>query len=391
MLSKDMFEKEIDRSIRGVIKADQTSPEEIDQELEEYVVTKELHRHFATFYENYSRGINNETDKIGVWISRFFGSGKSHFLKILSYLLRNEEVLGKKPIDYFEDKIKDPVIYANMKRTAAVPTETILFNIDSKSQLNNKSKEDAILRVLLKVFNEHRGYYGNNLGIAKLEQNLDKQGLFENFKEEFKLVANESWEDRRNSFYFDNHYVKTALLNATEMSEAEIDNWLTHGVNNVEYSIEDFAKEVKDYIDTKEEGFHLIFLIDEIGQYIGDSRFLMLNLQTVTENLGQFCKGQAWIMVTSQESIDSIVTVKGDDFSRIEGRFDTKLSLSSVAVDEVIQKRLLEKKDHINQSLQADYPNNDAILNNLISFRENTSDLSGYQDASEYADVYPFI
>ena len=391
MLIKDMFEKEIDRSIRGVIKADQTSPEEIDQELEEYVVTKELHRHFATFYENYSRGINNETDKIGVWISGFFGSGKSRFLKILSYLLRNEEVLGKKPIDYFEDKIKDPVIYANMKRTAAVPTETILFNIDSKSQLNNKSKEDAILRVLLKVFNEHRGYYGNNLGIAKLEQNLDKQGLFENFKEEFKLVANESWEDRRNSFYFDNHYVKTALLNATEMSEAEIDNWLTHGVNNVEYSIEDFAKEVKDYIDTKEEGFHLIFLIDEIGQYIGDSRSLMLNLQTVTENLGQFCKGQAWIMVTSQESIDSIVTVKGDDFSRIQGRFDTKLSLSSVAVDEVIQKRLLEKKDHINQSLQADYPNNDAILNNLISFRENTSDLSGYQDASEYADVYPFI
>src|SRR5699024_11667397 len=100
----------------------------------------------------------------------------------------------------------------------------------------------------------------------------------------------------------------------------------------------------------------------------------MLNLQTVTENLGQFCKGQAWIMVTSQESIDSIVTVKGDDFSRIQGRFDTKLSLSSVAVDEVIQKRLLEKKDHINQSLQADYPNNDARS------EEHTSELQSRFD-----------
>src|SRR5699024_5854387 len=285
----------------------------------------------------------------------------------------------------------DPIVYANMQRTADVPTETILFNIDSKSQLNNKSKEDAILSVLLKVFNEHRGYYGDKLGIAKLEQYLDENSLFDSFKQAFKEAAGERWEDRRNTFYFDSHYVKEALLEATEMGEKEIDNWLSNGVDNVSVSIEEFAKEVKAYIDTKEEGFHLVFLIDEIGQYIGDSRALMLNLQTVNENLGALCNGQAWVMVTSQEIIDSIVTVKGDDFSRIQGRFDTKLSLSSVAVDEVIQKRILEKKEYANDSLQATYPNKDAILNNLISFRDNTSELRGYQNAKEYADVYPFI
>ena len=386
-----MFEKDIDREIRGVIKADQTDEADVKQELEEYVVTRELHKHFSTFYENYLKGIDGETDKVGVWISGFFGSGKSHFLKILSYLLNNNIVEGKLPIDYFEDKIEDPIAYANMKRTAAIPTETILFNIDSKSQLDNKSKEDAILRVLLKVFNEHRGYYGDNLGIAKLEQYLDEHGLFEKFKIEFEKVANEPWENRRNSFYFDSHYVKTALLNATEMTEKSINTWLEHGVDNVEISIENFAKEVKAYIDTKEKGFHLVFLIDEIGQYIGDSRSLMLNLQTVTENLGAICEGQAWVMVTSQESIDSIVKVKGDDFSRIQGRFDTKLSLSSVSVDEVIQKRVLEKKDYVDQTLQATYPDKGAILNNLISFRDSTADLRGYSEAEEFSDVYPFV
>lgn len=386
-----MFLKDIDRDIRGVIKADQTSEDDVYQELEEYVVTRELHKHFSKFYENYLKGIDGKTDKMGVWISGFFGSGKSHFLKILAYLLENKEVKGKKPVDFFEDKILDPIVYANMQRTTNVPTETILFNIDSKSPLGNKAKEDAILRVLLKVFNEHRGYYGDNPVVAELEKYLDEQGLLADFKTAYEKVAKEPWVERRNSFYFDFHYVKSALLQATNMTEEAIDHWLQHGADKVDVSIEQFAKEVKEYIDRKGPDFHLVFLIDEVGQYIGDRRGLMLNLQTVTENLGTYCEGRAWVMVTSQESIDSVVKVKGDDFSRIQGRFDTRLSLSSISVDEVIQKRLLEKKDYVEQTLKAIYPGKSAILKNLISFRDSTADLRGYENAQEFANVYPFI
>lgn len=391
MIIKDMFARDIARDIRGVIKADQTSVEDIKQELEEYVVTKELHKHFSKFYENYLKSIDGKTDKIGVWISGFFGSGKSHFLKILSYLLANKEIDGKKAVDYFEDKIVDPVVYANMQRVAEIPTETILFNIDSKSPLGNKSKDDAILRVLIKVFNEHRGYYGNNPVVAELEKYLDKEGYLEIYKEEYEKVAGEPWINRRNSFAFDTHFVKEALLRSTQMTEESIDNWLSAGAESIEVSIEKFAQEVKEYIDSKDSNFHLIFLIDEIGQYIGDRRDLMLNLQTVAEDLGRVCQGRAWIMVTSQESIDSVVKVKGDDFSRIQGRFDTRLSLSSVSVDEVIQKRVLEKNEVAEAKLQAIYPEKSAILRNLISFRDSTADLRGYKDAKEFADVYPFI
>src|SRR5699024_1059994 len=120
MLLKDMFLKDIERDIRGVIKVAQTSEEDVYQELEEYVVTQELHKHFSKFYSNYLRGIDGPTDKMGVWISGFFGSGKSHFLKILSYLLENQSIKGKEPVGFFEDKIKDPIVYANMKKTAQV-------------------------------------------------------------------------------------------------------------------------------------------------------------------------------------------------------------------------------------------------------------------------------
>src|SRR5690625_564601 len=238
MLIKDMFVKDIDRDIRGVIKADQTSEDDIYQELDEYVVTRELHRHLSKFYENYLKSVDGQTDKVGVWISGFFGSGKSHFLKILSYLLENKEVKGKKAVEFFEEKIADPFLYANMKRTAKVPTETILFNIDSKSPLGTKAKEDAILRVLMKVFNEHRGYYGDNPVVAELEKFLDKEGYLEAFKEEFEKAAGEPWLNRRHSFYFDTDYIKTALMNVAGMTEEAVDNWLNYGAENVEISIE---------------------------------------------------------------------------------------------------------------------------------------------------------
>lgn len=386
-----MFLKDIERDIRGVIKVAQTNEKDIYQELDEYVVTQELHKHFSKFYDNYQKGVNGKTDKMGVWISGFFGSGKSHFLKILAYLLENQSVKGKHPIDFFENKVQDTLVYSNMKRTAEVDTEVILFNIDSKSSLGSKSKEDAILRVFMKVFYEHRGYYGDIPGVAEMEKYLDKRGFYETFKQEFYTLAGEMWEERRNSFYFDADYIIGALTKATDMSEETARDWFNEGVNNFEISIEKFSRDVKEYIDEKGPKFHLVFLVDEIGQYIGDSRDLMLNLQTLTEDLGTHAQGKVWIMVTSQESIDSIVKVKGDDFSRIQGRFDTRLSLSSISVDEVIKKRILEKHKHVNDKLKVLYPEKSAILKNLISFTGSTADLRGYNNEQEFAEVYPFI
>ena len=92
MKIKDMFYKEIDRDIKGVIKVGQADDENVYQELEEYVVTTELESYMTRFFNAYGKSLEGKTDKMGVWISGFFGSGKSHFLKILSYILGNKRV-----------------------------------------------------------------------------------------------------------------------------------------------------------------------------------------------------------------------------------------------------------------------------------------------------------
>ena len=134
-----MFAKPIDREIQGVIIVGQGEETGIVQELEEYVVTRELQKHFADFFEAYQKGIVGNTNEIGVWISGFFGSGKSHFLKILSYILDNKEINGKRAIDFFEQdhKILNQTVLDNMKLAANTPTDVVLFNIDSKSDRNH--------------------------------------------------------------------------------------------------------------------------------------------------------------------------------------------------------------------------------------------------------------
>ena len=172
MLMKEMFEKEIDRDIQGVIIVGQSEAENAAQELDEYVVTKELQKHFADFFSAYKKGIVGATPKMGVWISGFFGSGKSHFLKILSYLLENKSVGDKRAIDYFAEdkKIEDKNVLADMKLAADTDTDVVLFNIDSKSDGGSKQNKDAIVHVFLKVFHEMQGFCGAMPFVADLER-----------------------------------------------------------------------------------------------------------------------------------------------------------------------------------------------------------------------------
>ena len=101
MIINEMFKKSIDREYEGVIKVGQHENENLQPALEEYVVTDELAAHFKTFFNAYEKGIDGTTGKMGVWISGFFGSGKSHFLKMLSFLLENKLVAGRTAQEYF--------------------------------------------------------------------------------------------------------------------------------------------------------------------------------------------------------------------------------------------------------------------------------------------------
>src|SRR5699024_1912779 len=193
MQIKKMFNRKINRDIKGVVKVGQDDDENIKQELEEYVVTDELHKHIGDFFRAYRRSIEGSTDKIGVWISGFFGSGKSHFLKILSYLIENREINGKKAMHYFDEKITDDTIKSDMKKAGDITTDVVLFDIDAKSESDSMSDKDNIVKVLNKVFNEMQGFCGAIPWIAEIERNMQKDGSYEAFKTVFKEISGNEW------------------------------------------------------------------------------------------------------------------------------------------------------------------------------------------------------
>ena len=383
-----IYKSDINRDINGVIKVAQNDEKSIEQELREYIITRELRKHFNTFFNNYEKSLSYPTDKIGVWISGFFGSGKSHFLKILSYLLSNDTVAGKPAVEYFTDKFDDPMMFAQLERCAKVPTDTILFNIDSKSPINKD--KTAILRVFAKVFYEYRGFYGDDLKVARLEQFIDKSGKTADFKAKFAEVNGDEWENVRDAFAFFEDDIVETLVETLGMSETAARNWF-NGTETADMSIEQLVKEIKEYIDSKGKNFRLMFMIDEVGQYIGSDGSLMLNLQTIVEEIGSKCDGRVWVMVTSQEAIDSITKISGDDFSKIQGRFNTRLSLSSSSVDEVIKKRILAKTETAEQMLLMSYGKNSAVLKNLFTFNDAVLDLKGYSSEYDFVETYPFV
>ena len=277
-----------------------------------------------------------------------------------------------------------------MKLAEDVSTDVILFNIDSKSDSDSKSNKDAIVNVFNKVFNEMQGFCGSMPWVADLERQMVKDGVYDEFKKVFEEISGNSWVEAREDFYYEEDSIIEALSKTTKMSEEAARNWYTKAEENYSLSIEKFAKKVKEYCESKGKNHHVTFLVDEIGQYIGDNTQLMLNLQTVVEDLGTMCRGKCWIIVTSQEGLDEFTKVKGNDFSKIQGRFNTRLSLSSANVDEVIKKRILAKKDSSLSHLKALYEQKESIIKNLLTFN-NAAEMKLYKNSEDFAEVYPFI
>jgi hypothetical protein len=404
MKIKDLFLKPIDRPINGVIKADQMDAASVWQELEEYVVTKQISDYLGKFFDAYLKAMDRPndaaiTERMGVWVSGFFGSGKSHFIKILSYLLENLEAHNpltgeKRTANQFFDqqKIKDIMLMGDIQRATKGTADVILFNIDAKA--DSKSDRDAILQVFLRVFNEKLGYSGDAPHIADMERYLVSKGAYDTFKSAFATSNGSTWDKERDAVDFLRDDIVAALAESLKMTSQSAGTWFDNARESHKINIEGFAKIVNDYLVTKPAAHKVIFLVDEVGQFIGSNSQLMLSLQTITEQLGTQCKGRAWVIVTSQEDIDAAIgeanKAKSQDFSKIQGRFHTRLSLASSNTDEVIGERLLTKTDAAKTELKKEFAGKGDVINNQLSFVGNSVSLKGYKDADEFAAFYPF-
>lgn len=390
MRINEIFHKPVDREIEGVIKADDRS--NLINEIDEYVVTKEIKSKLSDFVDSYL----NEKTSNGVWIYGFFGSGKSHLLKMLSMLLENWEHEGSTIFDSFSEKCRnDQILVAELKKVVKIPSGSILFNIDQKADLLSREKNDALLAVFAKVFDYHCGYFGKQGYIAKFERDIDKRGILEQFKVEYQKLSGKAWEFGREEAILESANISKAYSNVAKESSEVITNVLDKYRRDYKLSIEDFAKQVRDYLDERGKDYRLNFFVDEVGQYIADNTKLMLNMQTIAESLATICERRAWIIVTSQEDLSSIVgemtQSTGNDFSKILGRFKTQINLTSANVDEVIQRRLLQKSETAIDSLSELYHIHQNCFKTMFDFVDGAQTYRVFQDRDEFINCYPFI
>ena len=398
MKQNELYLKDINRQIEGVIKAN--DDRHLLQELDEYVLTNELlgisnrNKMLPGLFEEL---IRSNFDSC-VWISGYFGSGKSHLLKMLSLVLENKEINNVKCADVFSKKAKDDFeLERNIKKVATFPTESILFNIAAKSDgiISSNSSVDPVLSIFLKVFNELLGYDPMNPEIAEVERHLESVGKYEFFKTEYQKRFNKSWEKGREAIFLNQHELAEIYSEIKSITTDEANRFIDNLINNYKLDIESFGDLVSNYIKNKQPGFRLVFCVDEVGQFIAENVRLMLSLQTIAETLSVKTSGHSFMIVTSQNDIDAtlgeINAQRKHDFSRIQGRFSIKIPLTSANADEVIQKRLLLKNEISNNLLKDIYEKERNNVKTLLKFNDSSRQYQTYRDVDHFVNTYPFI
>lgn len=404
MPMREIFAKGIDQQFSGVIMAN--DEKDLANEVNEYVLTDEIQANLEKFLEEYTDPANRNVN--GAWISGFYGSGKSHLLKMVSHLI------GTVPPDIVEDGGAGPAMGREqvvrtfmrkaadqdnheleglLERTGAIPATSILFNI---GQVAQQSAEGAVLAAFVRMFNDARGYLGKDPAVARFERDLDANGWLEGFRQAFQQVTGQDWDTGRDAAMLWDDAIGQAYAQVTGTSvQPNLIARYEEAAGNM--NVRDFTDDVAKWLDRQGRDHRIAFLVDEVGQFIGDRPELMLQLQSITEDLCARCDGRAWVVVTSQEDMDAIV---GDrtkqqryDFSKIEARFKLKLKLNSSDVIEVIQKRLLEKTDRALPVMQELWDGQNANLRTLFEFDEQGAQYSRtnrYTEADFIAN-YPFV
>ena len=388
---KGLYAKDIFRSIDGVIKADDAS--KVASEVDEYVMTSEIRSGISRILDAWNQV---DAPSNGVWIAGFFGSGKSHLLKMLSFLLG--EQAGSQPVTReeveraFEQKIAgDETVIADLKRSLHTPTRAVLFNIDAKDDKSTRERGSAMIEVFYRVYFEARGLYSKDLGVGALERDLEDRGELARFREVYQEESGYSWEVGRVNTVFQEALVSKALSRLGH----QVDQPFRSYREQLNLSAEAFAQDVASWLDRQGPHQRIAFFVDEVGQFIGDDSQLMLNLQTITEQLATHCPGRAWVFVTSQEELSGITAQMNErrstDFSKIQGRFAIKVSLSTEEVTDVIARRLLTKSEQGISELDVLWQRLGAGFSSMFRFPVGTKKYDNYLTRDSFIAKYPFV
>ena len=391
----EIFYRPINRKIDRVVKVDNDDPNVVKKELEEYILTPQLERHFSEAIEAVIDTEHAQTEDVGMWVSGFFGSGKSHFMKILGHVLENREFDDTQAADMFRDRIENNEMLdgAVGSVTQKFDSEVLMFQIGAKA---DASGSESITEIIHREFNISRGY-ASMPWVAQMEQELESRGVYDDFVDAIDENTGKDWAEVRNEAMFVRPDMKKALVETGEYSsEDEAGRAIDDVQDNVLINASTLAEDIVEHVEKREaetgDNCRYFVFIDEISQFIGDDGQLLLELQSIVEEFGQKGKGKIFLGVTSQEQLQQLipgVLEKEAEESKVIDRFPHRFDLTSENLDKVVRDRVLSKKGEFRGVLGDLYTQHEGILSARYKLDSGQSLKSITRD--NFIDCYPFL
>jgi hypothetical protein len=384
-----LFAGDVGRRIEEVIKVDQTSAEIIAGELDEYVATESIRRHFIEVFERYLETPQKPHEGVAIWVSGFFGSGKSSYAKVLGLAIENRNVLGTSAAERFWRQAGDDKLTVLLKGiNEKIPTHTVIFDVSTDRGI--RSGNQMLTEIMYRLFLESLGY-AKDIELAELEIDLEARGQLADFEAAFRELHGKEWKAEKGMLSFAIGEASATLSALHPSTYPQPDSW-AKGRAKIDISPGKLADRVSELMSRRRPGHALMFVVDEVGQFVARDVQKMLDLQAIVQQLGVKGRGKHWIVVTSQEKLNEIVSGLDDkkiELARLMDRFPLQVHLEPSDISEVTSRRVLRKRGEAEKILGRLFDQSRARL-------EASTRLSG--DISlppvtrqSFVDLYPLL
>jgi hypothetical protein len=389
-LVKDLFSGDIYRLIEEVIKVDQTDEQVIGNELAEYVVTNALRRYFIEILELYWETLNKPREGTSVWVSGFFGSGKSSFAKVLGLAIENRPVGGKSFAELFGRRAGDTRIEVLLRNIREhLPTEAVIFDVSTDRGI--RSGNQTLTEIMYRLFLQRLGY-AKDLDLAELEITLEAQEKLARFAETYRLLFKKEWDKQKNLFATSLGEASRVMHELDPQTYPQADSWAKGAMGHADITPGLLAERCKELMGRRRPGKTLLFVVDEVGQFVARDVQKMLDLMGIVQSLGRVGRGKIWCVVTSQEKLAELVGGIDDrrvELARLMDRFPLQVHLEPSDISEVTSRRVLSKNSKAAKVLRELF---DANRGRLVDNARLTADIRLPELTAEgFVDLYPLL
>ena len=387
---KELFANKIDRHIEEVIKVDQTDDDIVRDEIREYVATDSICKHYSTIFNRYWETPQKPHEGVGVWVSGFFGSGKSSFAKNLGLTIENRALKSESAASLFGKQTRNEEIQVLLSNISEhIPTQAVIFDISTDRGI--RSGNQTLTEITYRLFLESLGY-AKDLDLAELEITLEEEGKLDLFKKTFNKLYSRDWDREKGKVVFAIGWAGRIMHEMDPETYATPDSWSQGAKNRADITPNLMAERCKLLMERRKPGKSLVFVIDEVGQFVARDIQKMLDLAGLVQSVGRVGRGKIWIVVTSQEQLNELVGGLDDrrvELARLMDRFPLQIHLEPSDISEVTSKRILSKNAPAQKVLRELFS---AHRGRLTENTRMTADIKLPELSTEtFTDLYPML